>query len=144
MSFAGLKVHSCFPCIPDLLSLLVCLFCPLCVSVVTFDSKDKDKREVCGGSSCSSKDDGLIRLVCAFSVIVCYLIALSGCLLCLQLLTSLICVPFFLVTIALTYRHEHGMNYNFIRPDLIVGSCLQVLVTSFFIQKYRSIVPTSV
>ena len=83
MSFVGLKVHSCFPCIPDLLSLLVCLFCPLCVSVVTFDSKDKDKCEVCGGSSCSSKDDGLIRLVCAFSIIVCYLIALSGCLLCL-------------------------------------------------------------
>lgn len=26
----------------------------------------------------------------------------------------------------LTYRHEFGMNYNFIRPDLIVGSCLQV------------------
>ncbi|KAL8171033.1 hypothetical protein V2J09_022837 [Rumex salicifolius] len=26
----------------------------------------------------------------------------------------------------LTYRHELGMNYNFIRPDLIVGSCLQV------------------
>ncbi|KAG0553214.1 hypothetical protein BDA96_01G575500 [Sorghum bicolor] len=26
---------------------------------------------------------------------------------------------------ALTYRHELGMNYNFIRPDLIVGSCLQ-------------------
>ncbi|KAI8030047.1 Phosphoglucan phosphatase DSP4, amyloplastic [Camellia lanceoleosa] len=25
----------------------------------------------------------------------------------------------------LTYRHELGMNYNFIRPDLIVGSCLQ-------------------
>ncbi|KAF5453386.1 hypothetical protein F2P56_028291 [Juglans regia] len=25
----------------------------------------------------------------------------------------------------LTYRHEVGMNYNFIRPDLIVGSCLQ-------------------
>ncbi|KAH7547812.1 hypothetical protein JRO89_XS14G0019400 [Xanthoceras sorbifolium] len=25
----------------------------------------------------------------------------------------------------LTYRHEIGMNYNFIRPDLIVGSCLQ-------------------
>ena len=83
MSFAGLKVHSCFPCIPDLLSLLVCLFCPLCVSVVTFDSKDKDKHEVCGGSSCSSKDDDLIRLVCDFSVIVCYFIALSGCLLCL-------------------------------------------------------------
>ncbi|KAH9606911.1 hypothetical protein KSS87_009306 [Heliosperma pusillum] len=26
---------------------------------------------------------------------------------------------------SLTYRHELGMNYNFIRPDLIVGSCLQ-------------------
>lgn len=26
----------------------------------------------------------------------------------------------------LKYRHELGMNYNFIRPDLIVGSCLQV------------------
>ncbi|KAL0322191.1 UNVERIFIED_CONTAM: Phosphoglucan phosphatase DSP4, amyloplastic [Sesamum calycinum] len=26
----------------------------------------------------------------------------------------------------LTYRHELGMNYNFILPDLIVGSCLQV------------------
>ncbi|XP_066357206.1 phosphoglucan phosphatase DSP4, chloroplastic-like [Miscanthus floridulus] len=26
---------------------------------------------------------------------------------------------------ALTYRHELGMNYNFIPPDLIVGSCLQ-------------------
>ncbi|XP_038979592.1 phosphoglucan phosphatase DSP4, amyloplastic isoform X2 [Phoenix dactylifera] len=26
----------------------------------------------------------------------------------------------------LTYRHELGMNYNFIRPDLIVGSCLQI------------------
>ncbi|CAN1328524.1 Phosphoglucan phosphatase DSP4, amyloplastic [Linum perenne] len=25
----------------------------------------------------------------------------------------------------LTYRHELGMNYNFIRPDLICGSCLQ-------------------
>ncbi|EXB58482.1 hypothetical protein L484_005216 [Morus notabilis] len=25
----------------------------------------------------------------------------------------------------LTYKHELGMNYNFIRPDLIVGSCLQ-------------------
>ncbi|KAJ0045124.1 hypothetical protein Pint_05932 [Pistacia integerrima] len=25
----------------------------------------------------------------------------------------------------LTYRHELGMTYNFIRPDLIVGSCLQ-------------------
>ncbi|XWS66258.1 hypothetical protein CRYUN_Cryun05aG0184100 [Craigia yunnanensis] len=25
----------------------------------------------------------------------------------------------------LTYRHELGMNYNFIRSDLIVGSCLQ-------------------
>ncbi|KAK6933471.1 AMP-activated protein kinase, glycogen-binding domain [Dillenia turbinata] len=25
----------------------------------------------------------------------------------------------------LTYRHELGMSYNFIRPDLIVGSCLQ-------------------
>lgn len=25
----------------------------------------------------------------------------------------------------LTYRHEAGMNYNFILPDLIVGSCLQ-------------------
>ncbi|CAN6302627.1 unnamed protein product [Urochloa humidicola] len=29
---------------------------------------------------------------------------------------------------ALTYRHELGMNYNFIRPDLIVGSCLQTPV----------------
>ncbi|MCO5584808.1 hypothetical protein L7F22_038740 [Adiantum nelumboides] len=26
---------------------------------------------------------------------------------------------------ALTYRHELGMNYNFVLPDLIVGSCLQ-------------------
>ncbi|XP_041022046.1 phosphoglucan phosphatase DSP4, amyloplastic-like isoform X2 [Juglans microcarpa x Juglans regia] len=25
----------------------------------------------------------------------------------------------------LTYRHELGMNYNYINPDLIVGSCLQ-------------------
>ncbi|KAI9124386.1 hypothetical protein K1719_004308 [Acacia pycnantha] len=25
----------------------------------------------------------------------------------------------------LTYRHELGINYNFIRPDIIVGSCLQ-------------------
>ncbi|XP_010267350.1 PREDICTED: phosphoglucan phosphatase DSP4, amyloplastic isoform X2 [Nelumbo nucifera] len=25
----------------------------------------------------------------------------------------------------LTYKHELGMNYNFILPDLIVGSCLQ-------------------
>ncbi|KAL4190998.1 hypothetical protein AMTRI_Chr07g78640 [Amborella trichopoda] len=25
----------------------------------------------------------------------------------------------------LTYRHELGMNYNFILPDIIVGSCLQ-------------------
>ncbi|XP_057836146.2 phosphoglucan phosphatase DSP4, amyloplastic isoform X2 [Cryptomeria japonica] len=25
----------------------------------------------------------------------------------------------------LTYRHEMGMNYNFVLPDLIVGSCLQ-------------------
>lgn len=32
---------------------------------------------------------------------------------------------------ALTYRHELGMNYNFILPDLIVGSCLQVLLIFF-------------
>lgn len=32
----------------------------------------------------------------------------------------------------LTYRHELGMNYNFIRPDLIVGSCLQVVTLIFF------------
>ena len=38
-------------------SLFVCHFCPLCVSVVTFDSEDKDKLEICGGPSCSSKDD---------------------------------------------------------------------------------------
>jgi hypothetical protein len=25
----------------------------------------------------------------------------------------------------LTYRHEDGINYNFVLPDLIVGSCLQ-------------------
>lgn len=25
----------------------------------------------------------------------------------------------------LTYRHEDGINYNFVTPDLIVGSCLQ-------------------
>jgi hypothetical protein len=33
----------------------------------------------------------------------------------------------------LTYRHELGMNYNHVLPDLIVGSCLQVsyLDTSF-------------
>ncbi|KAI7749844.1 hypothetical protein M8C21_027509 [Ambrosia artemisiifolia] len=36
----------------------------------------------------------------------------------------------------LTYRHELGMNYNFIRPDLIVGSCLQ---TSADVDKLRSI-----
>lgn len=30
----------------------------------------------------------------------------------------------------LTYKHELGMNYNFIRPDLIVGSCLQVIIIS--------------
>ena len=32
-------------------------FCPLCVSVVTFDSEDKDEVEGFGGPSCSSKDD---------------------------------------------------------------------------------------
>jgi hypothetical protein len=26
---------------------------------------------------------------------------------------------------SLTYRHEKGINYNVILPDLIVGSCLQ-------------------
>lgn len=36
----------------------------------------------------------------------------------------------------LTYRHELGMNYNFIRPDLIVGSCLQ---TPADVDKLRSI-----
>ncbi|KAK7837342.1 phosphoglucan phosphatase dsp4, partial [Quercus suber] len=36
----------------------------------------------------------------------------------------------------LTYRHELGMNYNFIRPDLIVGSCLQ---TPEDVDKLRSI-----
>jgi hypothetical protein len=25
----------------------------------------------------------------------------------------------------LTYRHEDGINYNYVLPDLIVGSCLQ-------------------
>ncbi|OVA17908.1 Dual specificity phosphatase [Macleaya cordata] len=38
---------------------------------------------------------------------------------------------------ALTYRHELGMNYNFIRPDLIVGSCLQQ--TPEDVDKLRSI-----
>jgi hypothetical protein len=32
----------------------------------------------------------------------------------------------------LTYRHEVGMDFNFIRPDLIVGSCLQVILVSKF------------
>ncbi|XP_028092427.1 phosphoglucan phosphatase DSP4, amyloplastic-like isoform X9 [Camellia sinensis] len=36
----------------------------------------------------------------------------------------------------LTYKHELGMNYNFIRPDLIVGSCLQ---TPYDVDKLRSI-----
>ncbi|CAN6542092.1 unnamed protein product [Malus baccata var. baccata] len=36
----------------------------------------------------------------------------------------------------LTYRHELGMNYDFIRPDLIVGSCLQ---TPKDVDKLRSI-----
>ncbi|KAL6493753.1 Phosphoglucan phosphatase DSP4, chloroplastic [Orobanche gracilis] len=36
----------------------------------------------------------------------------------------------------LTYRHELGMNHNFIRPDLIVGSCLQ---TPADVDKLRSI-----
>ncbi|XP_031117986.1 phosphoglucan phosphatase DSP4, amyloplastic-like [Ipomoea triloba] len=36
----------------------------------------------------------------------------------------------------LTYRHELGMNYNFIRPDLIVGSCLQ---TTEDVDKLRKI-----
>nr|XP_043616630.1 phosphoglucan phosphatase DSP4, amyloplastic-like [Erigeron canadensis] len=36
----------------------------------------------------------------------------------------------------LTYRHELGMNYDFISPDLIVGSCLQ---TPADIDKLRSI-----
>ncbi|XP_048490856.1 phosphoglucan phosphatase DSP4, amyloplastic isoform X2 [Beta vulgaris subsp. vulgaris] len=37
---------------------------------------------------------------------------------------------------SLTYRHELGMNYNFIRPDLIVGSCLQ---TPADVDKLRNI-----
>ncbi|KAF3434119.1 hypothetical protein FNV43_RR25222 [Rhamnella rubrinervis] len=36
----------------------------------------------------------------------------------------------------LTYRHELGMNYNFIRPDLIVGSCLQ---SPYDVDKLRAI-----
>ncbi|KAE9465358.1 hypothetical protein C3L33_02731, partial [Rhododendron williamsianum] len=36
----------------------------------------------------------------------------------------------------LTYRHELGLNYNFIRPDLIVGSCLQ---TPEDVDKLRSV-----
>uniref|UniRef100_A0A2N9EM96 Uncharacterized protein n=1 Tax=Fagus sylvatica TaxID=28930 RepID=A0A2N9EM96_FAGSY len=36
----------------------------------------------------------------------------------------------------LTYRHEVGMDFNFIRPDLIVGSCLQ---TPEDVDKLRSI-----
>ncbi|CAI9302978.1 unnamed protein product [Lactuca saligna] len=36
----------------------------------------------------------------------------------------------------LTYRHELGMNYDFITPDLIVGSCLQ---TREDVDKLRSI-----
>ncbi|GJY76623.1 phosphoglucan phosphatase DSP4, amyloplastic [Tanacetum coccineum] len=36
----------------------------------------------------------------------------------------------------LTYRHELGMNYDFISPDLIVGSCLQ---TPADVDKLRSI-----
>ncbi|KAK1283555.1 hypothetical protein QJS10_CPB21g00301 [Acorus calamus] len=37
---------------------------------------------------------------------------------------------------ALTYKHELGMSYNFIRPDIIVGSCLQ---TPADVDKLRSI-----
>ncbi|GJS83585.1 phosphoglucan phosphatase DSP4, amyloplastic [Tanacetum coccineum] len=40
------------------------------------------------------------------------------------------------MSVVLTYRHELGMNYNFIRPDLIVGSCLQ---TPADVDKLRSI-----
>ncbi|KAI7998413.1 Phosphoglucan phosphatase DSP4, amyloplastic [Camellia lanceoleosa] len=36
----------------------------------------------------------------------------------------------------LTYKQELGMNYNFIRPDLIMGSCLQ---TPDDVDKLRSI-----
>ncbi|KAG8380584.1 hypothetical protein BUALT_Bualt06G0030700 [Buddleja alternifolia] len=36
----------------------------------------------------------------------------------------------------LKYRHELGMNYNFIRPDIIVGSCLQ---TPADVDKLRNI-----
>lgn len=45
---------------------------------------------------------------------------------------------FYLYDIVLTYRHELGMNYNFIRPDLIVGSCLQVIIVFdiFFFNLY--------
>lgn len=42
-------------------------------------------------------------------------------------------VPDFLNAV-LTYRHELGMNYNFIRPDLIVGSCLQVMRNFLFLK----------
>lgn len=46
---------------------------------------------------------------------------------CLSLITPEIISFFSKSFLVLTYRHELGMNYNFIRPDLIVGSCLQVL-----------------
>jgi hypothetical protein len=44
---------------------------------------------------------------------------------CLSLITPEIISFFSKSFLVLTYRHELGMNYNFIRPDLIVGSCLQ-------------------
>ncbi|XP_074577385.1 phosphoglucan phosphatase DSP4, amyloplastic-like [Curcuma longa] len=37
---------------------------------------------------------------------------------------------------AMTYRHELGMNYNFIYPNMIVGSCLQ---TPLDVDKLRKI-----
>lgn len=45
-------------------------------------------------------------------------------------LLSLFSHIFMWFSAVLTYRHELGMNYNFIRPDLIVGSCLQVILIS--------------
>lgn len=49
-------------------------------------------------------------------------------------LFAVLIIPLVICVSVLTYRHELGMNYDFILPNLIVGSCLQVTVRYIFKQ----------
>ena len=78
--------------------------------------------KVCTISSATAFDFSIKLLMAPIHILLDFFKYFSDC-------TSLDLLANVLISV-LTYRHELGMNYNFIRQDLIVGSCLQVTLLS--------------